>query len=127
MPTTVRIDDDKAAAHDAEVLRNAASAVMDGQLVELLERLANHVQDGVMLASAGEYLSPSEAGALLGVSRQYVDKLIAAGQLGASTKPGSTHRRIATVDLIAFERRRRASLEEVASIVDELLDAGVEY
>lgn len=127
VPTTVRIDDAGAAAHAAEVLRGAAAAVADEQLVELLERLAAHVGDGVVLASAGEYLSPAEAGALLGVSRQYVDKLIAMGALPVSTKPGSTHRRIAVLDLIAFERQRRASLEAAASIVDDLLDADVEY
>ena len=127
VPTTVRIEDDRAAAHDAAVLRGAAAAVADEQLVELLERLAAHVRDGVVLASVGEYLSPAEAGALLGVSRQYVDKLIAAGRLPVSTKPGSSHRRIAVADLIAFEHQRRASLEGAAALVDELLDAGVEY
>lgn len=127
VPTTVRIDDARVAARDAAVLRDAAGSVADEQLVELLQRLAAHVGDGVMLASAGEYVSPAEAGVLLGVSRQYVDKLIAGGRLPVATKPGSTHRRVAVVDIIAFERQRKASLEVAATVVDELLDSGVEY
>lgn len=104
----------------------AAAALEDPGLAVLVERLASSLPGTVLLAIRGEYLSPAEAGEALGVSCQYIDKLIVAGRLAATTKPGSTHRLVTVADLLAFERIRRGEAAVVADIVDELIEAGVE-
>lgn len=127
MTVAIRLADESTAAHDAAVLVEAAARLEDGALAELLKVLAASLSTGAVLAASEESVSPAEAGAMLGVSRQYVDKLIASGRLSATTKPGSTHRRIFVADLVLLENERAASDAETAAFVDELIDAGVDY
>jgi len=127
MTVAVRLADDSTAAHDAAVLVEAANRLADGALAELLRLLASNLSTGVVVAAADDTVSPAGAGAMLGVSRQYVDKLIARGVLAATTKPGSTHRRIFVADLVLLERERRTSDATVEGLIDDLIDAGVEY
>lgn len=119
--------DDADAFHDAEKLRQVAAELADVRLAEMLRVLAESLRGGAVLAGSDEWVSPAQAGQLLGVSRQYIDKMIAAGRLQATTKPGSSHRRVAVADLLRLEQERRESTAEAASIVDDLLDAGLPY
>ena len=127
MTLAVRLADDSTAAHDAAVLLEAADRLADGALADLLKVLARSLSSGAILAAADESVSPAEAGAMLGVSRQYVDKLIASGRLVATTKPGSTHRRIFVADLVLLESERRAADAAACGLVAALLDADVDY
>lgn len=90
---------------------------LDGQpalsnlVTALLERLVGDIAAGrhpVYVTSEDE-VSPAQAARLLGVSRQYIDRLLAAGRLPYTRKPGSTHRtiRVASIELLANERSRR--------------------
>lgn len=126
---TVIVDpiDPPHASHDARILLAMADELSDAGVAALIRALAGSLSAGAVLAGGDELISPAEAGRILGVSRQYVDKLIASGRLPATTKPGSSHRLIPVVDLIALERQRRTRNAEAAGIVDDLIDAGVDY
>jgi excisionase family DNA binding protein len=108
----------------------------NGQELELPEALADMLSSAVRQAAKGhnltlvrtdEELSPARAGKLLGLSRQYVDRLIADGVLPARRLPGSTHRRLRMVDVVAFAERRDQRRELISDMVDTMVDAGAEY
>jgi excisionase family DNA binding protein len=72
-------------------------------------------------------LSPAEAARLLGVSRQFVDRMISAGKLECSNKPGSTHRLIAVADVERFAVERARRREGVNRALDVLREGGLDY
>lgn len=116
-----------AAHHDAVVLRGVLDQLADPDLAALVRALAENLSKGAVLAAGDELVTPAKAGELLGVSRQYIDKLISSGRLPVTHKPGSTHRLVAVVDIVGFERQRRADTSAAADLVGDLLDAGLEY
>lgn len=99
------------------------------ELVELLNAALAGLANGsqvVVLASDAE-LSPTETGQLLGLSRQYVDRLIDLGDLPARQLPGSSHRRVRTEDIVAFQQRRTLRRSQITNTINDLIDAGADY
>jgi len=127
MATIVHIPSNRRANRDAAVLRRAADQIADPQLADLIITLAANLSTGVTLAANDESVSPARAAEMLGVTRQYIEKLVSDGRLPATRKPGSRHKLIAVSDLVDFERNRRTQTQRVAVLVNDLIDAGVEY
>jgi hypothetical protein len=103
MATVVQIPANRRATRDAAVLRRAADQITNPALADLIITLAAHL------------------------TRQYIEKLIADNRLPATRKPGSRHKLIAVSDLVEFEKNRRTATQRVAVLVNDLIDAGVEY
>jgi excisionase family DNA binding protein len=119
-----------------EEIAKVRVVLANGQELELPEALADMLSSAVRQAAKGhnltlvrtdEEVSPARAGKLLGLSRQYVDRLIADGVLPARRLPGSTHRRLRMVDVVAFAERRDQRRELISDMVDTMVDAGAEY
>ena len=127
MATVVQIPANRRTTRDAAVLRRAADQITNPALADLIITLAANLSTGVTLAANDESVSPARAAEMLGVTRQYIEKLIADGRLPATRKPGSRHKLIAVSDLVEFERNRRTRTQRVAVLVNDLIDAGVEY
>ena len=49
------------------------------------------------------------------------------GRLAAKFKPGSRHRVVRVVDVLALEASRRSGADRIGSTIDTLVDAGAEY
>jgi excisionase family DNA binding protein len=127
MASVVHVPANSRSTRDAAVLRRAAKQIANPALADLIITLAANLSTGVTLAANNETVSPARAAEMLGVTRQYVDKLISNGRLPASRKPGSRHKLIAVSDLVKFEKNRRTATQRVAVLVNDLIDAGVEY
>ncbi len=127
MATVVQIPANRRATRDAAVLRRPADQITNPALVDLIITLAANLSTGVTLAANDESVSPARAAEMLGVTRQYIEKLIADNRLPATRKPGSRHKLIAVSDLVEFEKNRRTATQRVAVLVNDLIDAGVEY
>ena len=127
MATVVQIPPNRRATRDAAVLRRAADQITNPALADLIITLAANLSTGVTLAANDESVSPARAAEMLGVTRQYIEKLIADNRLPATRKPGSRHKLIAVSDLVEFEKNRRTATQRVAVLVNDLIDAGVEY
>ena len=108
-------------------MRRAADQITNPALADLIITLAANLSTGVTLAANDESVSPARAAEMLGVTRQYIEKLIADNRLPAARKPGSRHKLIAVSDLVEFEKNRRTATQRVAVLVNDLIDAGVEY
>ena len=127
MATVVQIPANRRATRDAAVLRRAADQITNPALADLIITLAANLSTGVTLAANDESVSPARAAEMLGVTRQYIEKLIADNRRPATRKPGSRHKLIAVSDLVEFEKNRRTATQRVAVLVNDLIDAGVEY
>lgn len=127
MAMVVQVPASKRTSRDAAVLRQAADHVASPALADLILTIAANLTTGVTLAANDEAVSPARAGEMLGVTRQYIEKLISNGRLVATCKPGSKHKLIAVSDLVEFDKNRRNATQRVAVLVNDLIDAGVEY
>ena len=103
--------------------------VLSADLVQFLELAIAEIASGeeVLLVRGESEMSPAEAGELLGVSRQFVDRLIDVGKLPARRLPGSRHRRLRVVDVLAFGKQRDDRRAFISDGVNALVDAGAEY
>lgn len=134
MAVAVRADDPGAfveAVRDAvahgerlHLLVGDAECEIEGPIAEGVLALLDAVATGetVEIANLPATLTTGQAADLLGVSRPTVVSLVDKGELPA-TRVGS-HRRLRTSDVLAHRERarraRRAALDEVVAISDEL-------
>ena len=98
-----------------KLLGPSSDASLD-RLAQVISDMANQLvhdlaagKSPVYMSGADAGVTPAEAARLLGVSRQFVDRMIAAGQLNATRKPGSSHRLVPVSDLerVALQRLQR--------------------
>ena len=120
----------KSPAQRAQLLKALEDQPALSDLVTaLFELLVRDIAAGrhPIYVTAEDEVSPAEAARLLGVSRQYIDRLLIAGRLPYTRKPGSTHRtiRVASVKHLANERSRRRNNTDKA--ITALLEGGLEY
>lgn len=81
----------------------------------LLRRASEELAAGhnVTVLRSDEVLTTTEAAKVLGVSRQFLVRLLDDGVIPSETLPGSLHRRLLLVDVLAFQvdrERRRAGM-----------------
>ena len=135
---TVRSAAQQTAALDAEEVRRllgvgSNDAAME-QLAELVTALSNRLLRDLAAGKTPVYASgpdqgvtPAEAARVLGVSRQFVDRMIAAGKLACTNKPGSSHRLVALADVERFAVERARRRDGVSRAIDALVEGGAEY
>lgn len=94
----------------------------------LSEAMTDLAESGrVVVAEADQDLTPRQAAEVLGLSRTFVDRLLKDGTIPSHRLPDSRHQRIRFADVMAFQNERERRRKGVNSIVEEALDAGLEY
>jgi excisionase family DNA binding protein len=81
----------------------------------------------VIAPDAGGELTPNKAAAYLGISRPLLVKLLDEGTIPSRTLPGSRHRRIAVVDLEAYQARKTGRRRRLAAAMNDVVDAGLYF
>ena len=109
-----------------KLLGSSSDVSLDG-LAEVITAMANQLvrdlaagKSPVYVSGADAGVTPAEAARVLGVSRQFVDRMIAAGQLNAIRKPGSSHRLVPLSDLERVATQRLQRRDCVARAVDAI-------
>lgn len=81
----------------------------------------------IVVMEADHELTPRQASEVLGLSRAFVDRLLKDGTIPSRQLPSSSHQRVRLADVVAFQRERMRRREGVDRIIDEAVDAGLEY
>ncbi|MGH2831384.1 MAG: helix-turn-helix domain-containing protein [Solirubrobacteraceae bacterium] len=85
------------------------------------------LDDGVSVSIVGdsETMSPQQAADFLGISRQHMTRLLDAGVLPFTRKPGSKHRVIASRAVVEFAGRRAEGKRRIDEFAERINAAGV--
>jgi excisionase family DNA binding protein len=86
------------------------------------------LEDGpvsVSIVGESETMSPQQAADFIGISRQHMTRLLDAGVLPFTRKPGSTHRVIASRAVVEFAGRRAEGKRRWDEFAATMNDAGV--
>ena len=109
-----------------KLLGSSSDASLD-RLAQVITDMTNQLvrdlaagKSPVYVSSADAGVTPAEAARVLGVSRQFVDRMIAAGRLSATRKPGSSHRLVSVSDLERLATQRLQRRDGVARAVDAI-------
>lgn len=114
MPKTLRFDVSTQRQVILETVRRA------------LEEMDPH--DGalsVSIVGEAETMSPQQAADFLGISRQHMTRLLDAGVLPFTRKPGSTHRLISSRTVVDFAGRREETKRQLDAFAATMNHAGV--
>ena len=79
----------------------------------------------VSIVGDAEVMSPQQAADFLGMSRQHMTRLLDAGVLPFTRKPGSTHRVISSRAVVEFADRREEAKRRVDDFAASMNGAGV--
>lgn len=127
-PRLAKVPRDTASSNDAAILREAAERLTNPQLKAATVALVDGISDGgVVVAKLTAMLSPQGAAEMIGVSRQYIDKMIYEGRLPCTYKPGSSHKLLATSDVVEFEKERANAGRRVGAAINDVITAGADY
>jgi excisionase family DNA binding protein len=98
-------------------------------LLGLMRASAKELAEGnaVTVLPAEAVLTPNEVGELLGLSRPFVVRLLDDGTIPSERLPGSRHRRIRLIDVLAFAEQRDRRREGRQRIADAITDADLPY
>ena len=86
------------------------------------------LEDGpvsVSIVGESETMSPQQAADFLGISRQHMTRLLDAGALPFTRKPGSTHRVISSRAVVEFAGRRAEGKRRADAFAERMNAAGV--
>jgi excisionase family DNA binding protein len=86
------------------------------------------LEDGpvsVSIVGESEAMSPQQAADFIGISRQHMTRLLDAGALPFTRKPGSTHRVIASRAVVEFAGRREEGKHRADEFAATMNAAGV--
>jgi excisionase family DNA binding protein len=86
------------------------------------------LEDGpvsVSIVGESETMSPQQAADFIGISRQHMTRLLDAGLLPFTRKPGSTHRVITSRAVVEFADVRMQAKRRLDKFAAEMNDAGV--
>lgn len=123
-----KVPNGTSSVHDAAILREAAERLTNPQLKDATLALVDGISDGgVVVAKLTAMLSPQGAAEMIGVSRQYIDKMIYEGRLHCTYKPGSSHKLLATSDVVEFEKERVNVGKRVGAAINDVIAAGADY
>lgn len=123
-----KVPSDTSSVNDAAILREAAERLTNPQLKDATLALVDGISDGgVVVAKLTAMLSPQGAAEMIGVSRQYIDKMIYEGRLHCTYKPGSSHKLLATSDIVEFEQERVNAGKRVGAAIKDVIAAGADY
>lgn len=79
----------------------------------------------VSIVGDAEVMSPQQAADFLGMSRQHMTRLLDAGALPFTRKPGSTHRVISSRAVVEFAGRREEGKRRADTFAERMNAAGV--
>jgi len=86
------------------------------------------LEDGpvsVSIVGESETMSPQQAADFLGISRQHMTRLLDAGMLPFTRKPGSKHRVIPSRAVVELAGSRKAAKQRLDKFAATMNDAGV--
>jgi excisionase family DNA binding protein len=101
-----------------------------GEILHGVERALEEMdlEDGpvsVSIVGESETMSPQQAADFLGISRQHMTRLLDAGMLPFTRKPGSKHRVIASRAVVELAGSRKAAKQRLDKFAATMNDAGV--
>ena len=79
----------------------------------------------VSIVGESEAMSPQQAADFLGISRQHMTRLLDAGMLPFTRKPGSKHRVIASRAVVELAGRRKEAKRRADTFAGRMNAAGV--
>lgn len=105
------------------------TVALPASLVDVVRASARELADGhsVTVLPTDAVLTPAEVGELLGLSRPFVTRLLDDGEMPSERLPGSRHRRVRLVDVVAFAERRDRRRDGRRKIAGIVADEGLPY
>lgn len=99
--------------------------ILDGVRRALEEMDLDDGSVSVSIVGDSEGMSPQQAADFLGISRQHMTRLLDAGMLPFTRKPGSSHRVIPSRAVVELAGSRKAAKRRVGEFAATMNDAGV--
>lgn len=99
--------------------------ILDGVKRALEEMDLDDGPVSVSIVGASEAMSPQQAADFLGISRQHMTRLLDAGLLPFTRKPGSAHRAIPSRAVVEFAGSRKQAKCRLNDFAASMNDSGV--